>query len=97
MALLNTWHTKTIDFDQAYTQADCDADVCLHLQAGFHIKNQDRHIIKLIKNSCSLRQGGCNFYETLKSERTKRGCTQSTVDPCAFYRNDTIVLCYVDD
>ena len=25
--ILNNWHAKVIDFDQAYDQADCDADV----------------------------------------------------------------------
>ena len=61
--MLNSWNTKAIDFDQSCTQEDCDADIYLHLPAGFHIKNKDRHVVKLIKNSHGLRQGGRNFYK----------------------------------
>ena len=71
IALLSNWYDKAIDFDQAYTQADCDSDVYLYLPAGFHVKNQDRHIVKLIKNLYGLCQGRCNFYTKLKSELTK--------------------------
>ena len=97
MEMLNNWHTKAIDFDQSYTQEDCDTGMCLHLLAGFHIKNKDRCIIKLIKNLCGLREGGCNFYEKLKSELEKRGHIQSAADQCAFYKNVMIVLYYFDD
>ena len=73
MAMLNNWHTKEIDFDQTCTQVDCDADVCTHLPAGLHIKNKDRRIIKSIKNSHSLHEGGRNFCEKLTSELENRG------------------------
>ena len=43
-----------------------------------------------------LRQGGCNFYEKLKSELEKRGHIQSAADPYAFCKKDTIFLCHLD-
>ena len=66
--MLNKWHTKAIDFDEACTQADCGADVYLHQLAGFHVNDLDRHTIKLIKILHGMRQEGCNFYEEFKSE-----------------------------
>ena len=64
-AMLNEWCAIAIDFDQECTQVDCDADVYVHLPASFHGNNKDRHVIKLIKNPCGLRQGGYNFCEKL--------------------------------
>ena len=64
---------------------------------GFRISNKDRHVIKLIKNLCGLKQGGYNFCEKLKAELIKRGHAQSETDPCVFNNKNIIVLCYVDD
>lgn len=96
MSTLNNWHAKAIDFDQASTKADCDADVCLYLLDSFHIKNKDRCIIKLIKKLYVLRQGGHNFYEKLKSELENRGCVQSAANPCTFHKKNAIIFYCVD-
>ena len=88
-----------IDFDEACTQADCDAETQIHLPQGFRPKTRDKCVIKLLKNLHGLRQGGCNFYERLKTEltSTKRGFIQSESDPCDFHRKGIIVLCYAYD
>ena len=97
MAMLNNWHVKAIDFDQACTQADCDSDTYLCLQAGFYVKNKDQCVIKSIKKLCGVRQGGCNFYDKHKSELENRGYVQEAADPFLFCKNGVIVLCHVDD
>ena len=66
--MLNNWHAKVIDFDQACTQEHCDACTYLCLPVGFYANNRDRDIVELIKSMHGFRQGGCNFYEKLKSE-----------------------------
>lgn len=99
MSIIHSWHTRAIDFEQAYTQADCDVDIFLHLPAGFRAKSKEKYVLKLLKNLYGLKQGGYNFHEKLKAELTssKRGFIQSESDPCAFYKKGIIVLCYVDD
>ena len=97
MAILNNWHAKAIDFDQACTQADCDAGIYLRLKAGFHIKNKVRYVIKLIQNLCVLRQEGHNFYEKFKSELENRGHIQSADDPYTFCKNGVIVIYWFYD
>jgi len=99
LSVIYNWKTRAIDFDQAYTQADCDSDIFLHLPFGYHIKSTSKYVIQLLKNLYGLRQGGYNFYEKLKNELTseKREFIQSNIDPCIFYKQGIIVLCYVDD
>ena len=99
LSILHKWHSRAIDFDQAHTQADCDADIYLHPPAGYDINSSTRNVIKLIKNLYGLKQRGCNFYIKLRSEllNPKRGFVQSQSDPCVFYKKGIIVLCYVDD
>ena len=94
---MHNWATRAIDFDQAYTQADVDADIYTHLSAGFQIPGPIAHVIKLIKNLQGLKQGGYNFYEKLKYELLRRDFIMSEVDPCIFYKKGIIVLTYVDD
>ena len=97
LSSLHNWATRAIDFDQAYTQADVDADIYIHLPAGFQIPGPTSYVIKLIKNLYGLKQGGYNFYEKLKYELLRRDFIMSEVDPCIFYKKGIIVLTYVDD
>ena len=94
---MGNWNATLIDFDQVHAQADGDTDAYLHLPMGFWISNKDRHIIKMIRNVYGLKQEGYNFYGKLKAELIKRGHIQSEADPCAFYKNNIIVLYYADD
>ena len=75
MSIIHSWKTRVIDFDQAYTQADYDADIYLNFPQGFRPKSKDKYVLKLLKNLYGLRQGGHNFHEKLKAEltSTKRG------------------------
>ena len=73
-------------FDQAYIHAEVDADICIHLPAGFHMPGPIAYAIKLIKKLHGLRQDGYNFYEKLKYELLKRDFSMSAVDPCVFYK-----------
>ena len=38
MSVIYSWKTRVIDFDQAYTQADCDAEIYLNFPQGFRSK-----------------------------------------------------------
>ena len=99
MSTLCSWHTRSIDFKQAYAQANCDADIFLHLPAGFKAKSKDKHVLKLLKNLCGFKEGGHNFHKKLKSELTspKRSFEQLKSDPHTFYKKGIIVLCHADN
>jgi hypothetical protein len=110
LSLLSDLHTKQVDYVQAYTQADPDAEIYMSIPRGFHVVdgklkfNMDSptyhdkaHILKLKKNAYGLRQGGHLFWKKLRDDLTKRGFLQSKIDQCLFLRGDCIIVTYVDD
>ena len=68
---------------------------------GMKFNGAYRHSLKPNKSRYGLKQASTNWFEHLKnglkSNLSGQNFTQSKVDPCAFYRRDCIVLCYVDD
>ena len=56
-SILNKWHSRAIDFDQACTHADYDAEIYLHPPACYKINYSTRCVLKLLKNLYSLKQG----------------------------------------
>jgi hypothetical protein len=51
----------------------------------------------LNKSLYGLKQAGYNWFEKLREGLIARDFIQSQVDKCVFFRNDCIVLTYVDD
>jgi len=101
IAIMNDLPTTAIDFDLAFPQATLGPDELIYMEvpAGMDSPGTDRkqYVLKLKKNLYGLQQAGLNWFEYLKSGLTERGYKQSKVDPCVFYRNDAILLVYVDD
>jgi len=101
IAIMNDLPTTAIDFVLAFPQATLGPDerIYMEIPAGMDSPGTDRkqYVLKLKKNLYGLKQAGLNWFEYLKSGLTERGFKQSKVDPCVFYRNDAILLVYVDD
>jgi hypothetical protein len=110
LSLLHGFHSKQVDFVQAYTQAPLDCPIYMEVPAGFevregkltfvgeHHKNTERtHALRLLRNMYGLKQAGNNWYRHLQQELISMGFHQSKVDKCLFIKDDCILLLYVDD
>jgi hypothetical protein len=110
LSLLKGFHTKQVDFVQAFTQAPLDCPIYMEIPAGFHVvngalqfagehvKNNDKtYVLKLLKNMYGLKQAGNNWYNHLTENLINIGFRQSRVDKCLFIRSDCVILIYVDD
>jgi hypothetical protein len=77
------YHSRQVDFVQAFSQADIDCDVYMKIHT---MPPSWDHELKLKKNLYGLHQVGlqCGFW-------------QSIVDPCLFLHPDCILVVYVDD
>jgi hypothetical protein len=94
--------SKSIDFVLAFPQAELDVDVYMELPAGVNPvnvsdENHRRYVLKLNKNLYRLKQAGYNWFEKLREGLFARDFIQSQVDKCVFFRNDCILLTYIDD
>jgi hypothetical protein len=104
LAIMNNWHTRQLDFVQAYTQADIERDLYMKLPPGFTIPGRiltdhDRkeYVLKLEKNLYGQKQAGRVWYQHLKKNLVKLGFKPSEHDECVFYHGTTIFIVYTDD
>ena len=100
LSIQNGWCARHVDYVLAFSQASCDTDIYLSLPSGFHVKdgNQDKgYCIKLKKNLYGACQASANWFVMLRDGLLARDYTQSEVDPCLFYKKDSIIVTYVDD
>ena len=89
--------TKSIDFVLAFPQADLDTDVFMELPFGFDVDGSRNFVLKLNKSLYGLKNSSRNWFQHLTNGLKNRGFTPSQVDPCVLYREDCIILVYVDD
>jgi hypothetical protein len=98
LSLLLGMKTRSIDFTLAFTQAPIDVETYIDLPIGFEVDGRkDDYVLQLKKTLYGLKQAGLNWFDTLRTHLISIGFSQSTTDPCCFYRGDLILICYVDD
>jgi hypothetical protein len=81
LSLLKGFHTKQVDFIQAFTQAPLNTPIYMEVPAGYQSingqlqftgevsKNTDKSfVLKLLKNMYGLRQAGYNWYNHLNDQ-----------------------------
>ena len=71
----------------------------MELPVGIQVNEGDgvSYILRLNKSLYGLKQASANWFEFLKKGLEDRGYISSRIDQCAFYKEDSIVLVYVDD
>jgi hypothetical protein len=110
LSLLYGFHSRQVDFIQAYTQVPLDCPIYIKVPAGYaivegnlqfvgeHHKSAEKsHALRLLRNMYGLKQAGHNWYKHLQDELTAMNFKQSKVDKCLFIRPDCVLLLYVDD
>ena len=82
IAIINKWHSRQVDFIQAYPQAPIEYDLFMDLPKGFNTKDSDgwTHVLQLIKNLYGQNRDGCIWNHHLKDALRYIGFKQSTVD-----------------
>jgi len=95
---LHKFDSQSIDFVLAFPQADLKVDIYMALPQGIEVANgSESYVLKLNKNLYGLKQASHNWFLMLSNGLRDRGFEPSQVDPCVFYKEDMIVLVYVDD
>jgi len=99
VGIINDLSTSTIDFTLAFPQVDLDIDVFMELPLGCVGPNGDRkgHVLKLNKSLYGLKQASHNWFNYLGDALKGHGFIQSQVDQCVWYKDNIVLLQYVDD
>ena len=83
----------------AYQQAPIEMDIYMELPQGIQTThgNSKDHVLKLEKNIYSQKQASRVRNSFLVNKLMSIGFTPSFIDDCIFFRNDIILMVYVDD
>ena len=86
----------SLDFAQAFPQADLKKDVYMEIPFGF--SNEDnQHVLKLKSNYWGLSDTSLIWFEHWKKSLLERGFVPSKIDPCLFFKKVLILILYIDD
>ena len=93
------WHTKQLDYVQAFPQAPVEKDLYMELPKGIDIEgaNPKEHVLLLKRNVYRQKQAGRVWYQHLKKRLEKAGFERSEIDECVFYKGNMIYVLYTDD
>ena len=100
LSVVESLHSRSIDFVLAYPQADLDIDMFMELPLGADVPpgfDRRKYVLKLHKNLYGLKQAGHNWHVKLKTGLLDLGFKPCMTDPCVFTKDDLIVLVFVDD
>jgi len=89
--------SRSIDFVQAYSQADAKVDIFLEIPLGMRDPSNKGYVLKLLKNLYGLKDGGRTWWEHLDKGLSKRGFAPSPSDPSVYLKDGCVILTYVDD
>jgi hypothetical protein len=101
LSLIDSWSSASIDFKNAFVQADLPKPIYLELPPGYASANPDyRNFVMEVKKSLYGDRRAANlWYKKLRESllSPSLGFKESKLDPCLFIRHDCIVVTYVDD
>jgi hypothetical protein len=101
MTVAHGWHTKQIDFVQAFAQAPFEKTLYMKIPAGMELmdgSNPSNYALNIHINIYGQKQAGQVWNQYLERKLVKDlGFQQSAVDECLFYRGSTLYVLYTDD
>jgi len=99
MSILHGWHTKQIDFVQAFPQAPINTPQFMEIPKGIEIEGVDpkKHVFEAVNNIYGGKDAGRQWFLYLSGKLKKIGFKQSKYDQCLFYRGRVLYVLYTDD
>jgi histone deacetylase 1/2 len=101
LALVNNWESASIDFKNAFVQAQLPSPIYLELPPGYQRNNPKLldHVMKIKTSLYGDRRAANLWYNKLRTELLSKhfNFKCSVFDPCLFIRDDCMLVVYVDD
>ena len=97
MSMILKWKTISIDFSNAFVQADLPDPIWIHLPRGFRSTKGSSTCLKMLKSLYGDVRAPRLWFEHLFRALLKLGFVQSKHDPCLLYKKGLMAVFYVDD
>ena len=95
--MIHDLESRSIDFVLAFPQAYLHEDIYMELPFGFDHDGDRSYVMKLNKSIYGLKQASSNWFDHPTKGLKQRDFFPSEIDPCVYYKDNCIVLVYVDD
>jgi len=95
-SLLLGWNTCSIDFSNAFVQAKRTDKVYMHVPRGFRPTKPD-NVLLLKKSLYGAKDAPKLWADLLFKTLADLGFKQSRFESCMWYRDDILIILYVDD
>ena len=89
--------TISIDFSDAFVQADLPDPIWIHLPRGFHSAKGPGTCLKMLKSLYGDVRAPMLWFEHLFKALLKLDFNQSKHDPCLLYKKGLMAVFYIDD
>jgi len=101
LAIIKKWHSRQIDYIQAYPQAEAETDnLYMEVPKGFTLSegaSPKDFVLHIKRNVYGQKQGSRVWNHHLVTKLEEAGMRQSDVDDCVFTYKSTIYILYTDD
>jgi hypothetical protein len=91
------WETCSINFSNAFVQAKLDEPVWIHLPRGFHSSGPHKTCLHLKRSLSGLSIAPKMWHQFILKAFLELGLTPSAHDKCLFYKENLLIVLYVDD
>ena len=98
LTLTLDWYTCSVDFSNAFVQAELQKPIWIHLPRGFRSAQTGiKTCLRLKKSLYGLTVAPRLWYQHLFAALLEDGFTQSVIDPCLLHKKNMLVVVFVDD
>ena len=99
VSMVLTWITLTIDFSNAFVQSSLPEDepVWMKVPRGYTCTKGPEYCLKLKKSLYGHKVAPLLWFKYISKAFEELGLKQSEFDPCLWYKDDMMLVQYVDD
>jgi hypothetical protein len=95
--MMTSWETCSIDFSNAFVQANLKGPIWIHIPHGFRTAGPAKTCLHLICSQYGISEAPQLWYEHLLKALLDLGLKHCQHDQCLFYKMNLLIVLYVDD
>jgi len=94
---IHGWHSRQLDYVQAFPQAPTDRDLYIEIPKGMEVDADGDYVLQVHKNVYGGKAAGKIWNDYLVEKLKQVGWKQSKFDDCAFFKGRMMYVLYTDD
>jgi hypothetical protein len=97
LAIIMQWKTVSVDWNNAFIQAILKKPIYMAVPRGFSSKYGSDGCVRLLRSLYGSKFAPRNWYMHLRKALLELGFKESAIDPCLLYKENILMVLYVDD